>query len=60
MNFTDADLTPEEPLNEIIWRSDEGTGRADAAAAPKRLRPASSSGRKARGATWIVECRRRA
>jgi hypothetical protein len=26
MNFTDADLTPEEPLNEIIWRSVKGPG----------------------------------
>jgi DNA-binding beta-propeller fold protein YncE len=24
MNFADADLTPEEPLNEIIWRSVKG------------------------------------
>jgi hypothetical protein len=24
MNFSDADLTPEEPLNEIIWRSVKG------------------------------------
>jgi YVTN family beta-propeller protein len=24
MNFNDADLTPEEPLNEIIWRSVKG------------------------------------
>ena len=24
MNFVDADLTPEEPLNEIIWRSVKG------------------------------------
>jgi hypothetical protein len=24
MNFGDADLTPEEPLNEIIWRSVKG------------------------------------
>ena len=26
MNFTDADLTPEEPLNEIIWQSVKGPG----------------------------------
>ena len=26
MNFGDADLTPEEPLNEIIWRSVKGPG----------------------------------
>jgi YVTN family beta-propeller protein len=26
MNFADADLTPEEPLNEIIWRSVKGPG----------------------------------
>jgi uncharacterized membrane protein len=24
MNWTDADLTPEEPLNEILWRSVKG------------------------------------
>ena len=24
MNFSDADLTPEEPLNEVIWRSIKG------------------------------------
>ena len=24
MNFSDADLTPEEPLNEILWRSVKG------------------------------------
>ena len=24
MNFSDADLTPEEPLNEIIWQSVKG------------------------------------
>ena len=24
MNWTDADLTPEEPLNEILWRSMKG------------------------------------
>jgi hypothetical protein len=24
MNFADADLTPEEPLNEIIWQSVKG------------------------------------
>ena len=24
MNFSDADLTPEEPLNEVIWRSVKG------------------------------------
>lgn len=26
MNFSDADLTPEEPLNEIIWASVKGPG----------------------------------
>jgi DNA-binding beta-propeller fold protein YncE len=26
MNFTDADLTPEEPLNEVIWASVKGPG----------------------------------
>ena len=24
MNWSDADLTPEEPLNEILWRSVKG------------------------------------
>ena len=36
----DADLTPEEPLNEIIWRSVKGPDVADAAAQAQRLRPA--------------------
>ena len=26
MNFSDADLTPEEPLNEILWQSVKGPG----------------------------------
>ena len=41
MDFSDADLTPEIQLNEIVWRSVKGPDFADAASPPQRVRPPS-------------------